>query len=120
MNDNETYTITVSEDVTLNLDSISINTGTYNIVDSTMNLSDITYRYNTAEDVTIDLSTEHWADGITWESIEFEDSMPSVAKVEDMCNDYPALEQAYEKFKTIYAMVHQDWKGKQDEEETPF
>jgi len=55
------------------------------------------------------------------EPVEFEDHMPSVAKVEDMCNDYPALSQAYEKFKTIYAMVHQDWQGKQDaENEPPF
>ena len=69
---------------------------------------------------TITLDDTHWADSITWNQIEFEDSMPSVAKVEDMCKDYPALEQAYERFKTIYAMVHQDWKGKQDEEETPF
>jgi hypothetical protein len=118
MNDNETYTITLSEDVTLNLDSISSNTGTYNIVDSTMNLNDITY--STSIDSTIAIEDPHWADSITWESIEFEDSMPSVSKVEDMCKDYPALNKAYENFKTIYAMVHQDWKGKQDEEETPF
>jgi hypothetical protein len=55
------------------------------------------------------------------EPVEFEDHMPDVAKVEDMCNDYPALKQAYEKFKTIYAMVHQDWQGRQDaENEPPF
>ena len=53
--------------------------------------------------------------------VEFEDEMPDVAKVEDMCNDYPALAQAYEKFKTMYALVHQDWKGRQDaENEPPF
>ena len=53
--------------------------------------------------------------------VEFEDHMPDVAKVEDMCNDYPALAQAYEKFKTMYALVHQDWKGRQDaENEPPF
>ena len=53
--------------------------------------------------------------------VEFEDEMPDVAKVEDMCNDYPALAQAYEKFKTMYALVHQDWKGRQDaENESPF
>lgn len=46
--------------------------------------------------------------------VEFEDIMPDVAKVEDMCNDYPALEKAYENFKTIYKLVHQDWKGRQD------
>jgi len=55
------------------------------------------------------------------EPVEFEDHMPDVAKVEDMCNDYPALAQAYEKFKTMYALVHQDWKGRQDaENEPPF
>ena len=52
--------------------------------------------------------------------VEFEDEMPSVAKVEDMCNDYPALAKAYEKFRSIYAMVHQDWVGKQKEEGCPF
>jgi hypothetical protein len=53
--------------------------------------------------------------------VEFEDQMPSVAKVEDMCNDYPALAKAYENFKTIYAMVHQDWKGRQEaENQLPF
>ena len=55
------------------------------------------------------------------EPVEFEDEMPDVSKIEDMCNDYPALSQAYEKFKTIYTMVHQDWKGRQDaENEPPF
>ena len=55
------------------------------------------------------------------EPIEFEDKMPDVAKVEDMCNDYPALRKAYENFKTIYKMVHQDWQGRQDaEDQFPF
>lgn len=51
--------------------------------------------------------------------VEFEDRMPDVSKVEDMCNDYPALAKAYENFKTIYAMVHQDWKGRQEAENQP-
>ena len=55
------------------------------------------------------------------EPVEFEDNMPNVAKVEDMCNDYPALRKAYENFKTIYAMVHQDWQGRQDDDDAlPF
>ena len=52
--------------------------------------------------------------------VEFEDFMPEVAKIEDMCNDYPALAQAYDKFKTMYALVHQDWKGRQEDNEPPF
>jgi len=59
-------------------------------------------------------------EGNTFDPKEFEDEMPSVAKVEDMCNDYPALAKAYEKFRSIYAMVHQDWVGKQKEEGCPF
>jgi len=55
------------------------------------------------------------------EPIEFEDFMPEVAKIEDMCNDYPALARAYENFKSIYAMVHQDWKGRQEKDDQfPF
>jgi len=55
------------------------------------------------------------------EPIEFEDHMPEVAKIEDMCNDYPALARAYENFKSIYAMVHQDWKGRQEKDDQfPF
>lgn len=54
------------------------------------------------------------------EPVEFEDHMPDVAKVEDMCNDYPALAKAYENFKTMYAMVHQDWKGRQEDDPLPF
>jgi hypothetical protein len=37
-----------------------------------------------------------------------------------MCKEYPALAKAYENFKTIYKMVHQDWKGKQKDDEFPF
>jgi hypothetical protein len=51
------------------------------------------------------------------EPVEFEDQMPSVAKIEDMCKEYPGLEKAYENFKTVYKMVHQHWRGKQDAEQ---
>ena len=55
------------------------------------------------------------------EPVEFEDTMPDVAKIEDMCNDYPGLRKAYENFKAIYKMVHQDWQGRQDaEDQFPF
>ena len=90
---------------------------TFDVSDITVSSIDISSIANTG---TITLDDTHWADNITWEQTEFEDCMPSVAKVEDMCKDYPALAQAYENFKTIYAMVHQDWKGKQKDDEAPF
>ena len=83
---------------------------------------DINHHYGHTIDISsITTSTDDLfsMDGITLtldDPVEFEDQMPSVSKVEDMCKDYPALAQAYEKFKTIYAMVHQDWKGKQEDD----
>jgi len=102
--------ITISNDVTLDINgyyghTIDVSSITTSTVDTSF--ADLT----SMDELTITLN----------EPLEFEDHMPSVAKVEDMCNDYPALKQAYEKFKTIYAMVHQDWKGKQeDDEQLPF
>ena len=93
-----------TEDFTFNVTDYTADTiNISSIIDSTISTT-----------ATITLDDTHWADDIKWEPIEFEDQMPTVAKVEDMCNDYPALEKAYENFKMIYKMVHQDWKGKQD------
>jgi hypothetical protein len=54
------------------------------------------------------------------EPVEFEDYMPSVAKIEDMCNDYPGLKRAYENFKSVYKMVQQDWQARQDNEDLHY
>ena len=110
INSNSEETITISED----------NEYTFNIDDLTVNTIDIS-SISTGGVDTITLDNTHWADGIRWDPVEFEDQMPTVAKVEDMCRDYPALEKAYENFKTIYKMVHQDWQGRQDQDEQfPF
>ena len=105
----EEDTITISSD----------NEYTFDIADLTVNTIDIS-SITSSTVSTITLDDTHWADSITWEQVEFEDSMPSVAKVEDMCKDYPALDKAYENFKTIYSLVHQDWKGKQNDDAYPF
>ncbi len=124
MSDNE-YTIDLSNmdrttdtiDITCASDMSSSWVSVGDVTTSTIDIDSIIYVYNTKIQT---LDDTHWADSIIWEQVEFEDHMPSVAKVEDMCKDYPALAKAYENFKTIYAMVHQDWKGNQDNEETPF
>ena len=40
--------------------------------------------------------------------------LPDVYTVNEMCNEYPALAKAYENFKTVYKLVEQDYKGKQE------
>lgn len=107
MSDTGTITITGDSDYTFDINNITVDT---------VDISSIT----SSSISTITLDDTHWADSITWEQVEFEDSMPSVAKVEDMCKDYPALAKAYENFRSIYAMVHQDWKGKQNDDAAPF
>ena len=101
-------------------DTITIDT-TFNEV-STFDVSDITISSIDIDTTsTITLDDPHWADNIKWEQTEFEDKMPSIDKVHNMCGRYPALEKAYENFKTIYKLVHQDYVGNhQENDETPF
>jgi len=105
-----TVDTSVDEDITFSVSDITISS-----ID-TSNIDTITI--DTAS--TISLDTTHWADGITWQQTEFEDTMPNLSKVENMCKEYPALDKAYENFRTVYAMVHQDWIGKSKDEELPF
>lgn len=51
---------------------------------------------------------------------EWKHEFPSFQKVEEMCKEYPALEKAYENFKTIYKMVEQDYIGKKKDDDPPF
>lgn len=97
-----------------NLDNITIDLSDYltDTIDiTTMDGSGITLTNSSS----IDWNSVDWSN-ITIAPVEFEDCMPDVAKVEDMCKDYPALEKAYENFKTVYKLVHQDWQGRQDAE----
>lgn len=82
---------------------------------STMNANIYTLEdtWITVDSDSIDLSR------ITFDRVMFEDDMPDPQELKRMCEEYPGLEKAYENFKTIYKMVEQDWRGKQDEE-PPF
>jgi len=105
MNDN-VITIDLSKYSTSMIDSTTTMPTTIN----TDNITTLSSSHSST--ITID---DNRADSITWEQKEFEDCMPGVAKVEDMCKEYPALAKAFENFKTMYALVDQDYKGKQKE-----
>ena len=118
--DNDDITITIGNTLSVDL----YNHGVHNVGDITLNTDGVqVYSTNhdwiSIGDLTVDTID---IDSLTIiEPVEFEDHMPDVSKIEDMCRDYPALEKAYENFKTIYKMVHQDWQGRQDaENEPPF
>ena len=59
-------------------------------------------------------------------SVLWEDKLPKIDRLNKMCEEYPALNKAYENFKSIYNMVDQDYKGKLkergeiDDDDIPF
>lgn len=101
----------------LDMSSTALNVGdvSFNGINNTFNVVNNSVDWITITDNTIDLNNISII-----QPVEFEDRMPDVAKIEDMCNNYPALEKAYDNFKTIYKMVHQDWVGRQEHDESSF
>jgi hypothetical protein len=49
---------------------------------------------------------------VNWSNTPFEDVMPNLQHVKQMCEEYPGLAKAYENFKIAYMLVHQDWEGR--------
>lgn len=50
---------------------------------------------------------------------EFVDHMPSVARIKDMCDEYPGLKIAFEKFRTTYNLVKDDYDTPKDKRAKP-
>ena len=59
-----------------------------------------------------DTGTEFTYNMPTFEQKDFVDRMPLVSRIEEMCDEYPALLKAYAQFKLIYKMTEQDYEGK--------
>tara|TARA_B100000900_G_scaffold276331_1_gene236202 strand:+ start:1946 stop:2302 length:357 start_codon:yes stop_codon:yes gene_type:complete len=113
----ETVTITMSDLIDSDVQVSTIDTGsidTSNLTVTTLNTDAFDELITLDDDLTFDITT------VDNTPVEFVDTMPDVAKIEDMCNDYPAFAKAYDQFKTVYALIHQDWEGKQKENEPPF
>jgi hypothetical protein len=42
----------------------------------------------------------------------FEDTVPSLKDLEEMCAEYPSLKIAYDKFRNVFRICYDDWKTK--------
>ena len=111
--DNE-YTIDLSN-MNGTTDTITI-TGTNDMDNSWVSVGDIT---TSTIDIDSIISSN---DNITfdWDNINitptlWQDTLPDVDTVNKMCKEYPALAKAYENFQTVYKLVEQDYKGKQED-----
>ena len=92
------------------IDISSISTTSSSTIDS----SHVTVNTNTIGTHTFD---DNYTYSTTYETpIVFEDVMPDLVTVNDMMVEYPTLKIAFEKFKRVYKMVEQDYKGKTENE----
>ena len=109
-------TFDLSSSDTITIDTTTMSDYTINIDDYMVDTIDI----STITTSDIDVNWEHISN-LTFDRVMFEDDMPDPQTLKRMCEEYPALEKVYENFKTIYKMVEQDWRGKQDDDENfPF
>lgn len=127
-NEDKDYTFTLDGkyDITFNGDSDGDVKCDVKYTTSPIDVSSLSSLVDTDDsNITLNLDSSTWESGdvqytIT-NNVDFVDSMPSLWKIKDMCKHYPALEKAFENFKTVYAMVQQDYKGNhEDDEEIPF
>ena len=54
-----------------------------------------------------------------WKNEEFVDSLPDFDRIQKMCEQYPGLKIAYEKFKTTYFLVKDDYDTPEDKRPKP-
>lgn len=54
-----------------------------------------------------------------WNQQEFVDCMPNLQRLEAMCEEYPGLKIAFEKFKTTYFLVKDDYDTPKDQRPRP-
>ena len=47
----------------------------------------------------------------------FENSVPTLAKIDELCEEYPSLKIAYDKFRNIWRICYNDYVSKNPEEE---
>ena len=108
---NDKITMSTASDYTVTITGSSAN----NIDYTTVQLDD--YVTDTGSEYTFNLPDFENSNINVISPVEFEDRMPDLAKVTKMCKQYPALHTAFQNFKTIYKMVHQDYVGNHQEED---
>jgi hypothetical protein len=106
--------------ITIDLSDYTMDSNSSFITSSSI---DSSYTITSSSIDTVDISNIVYNDNISfdWDNISitptlWKEALPDVDTVNAMCNDYPALAKAYENFKTVYKLVEQDYKGKQEDD----
>ena len=112
---NKFDTINVISDDTIDLTEFALGTNSNN----TMYYTTDSGMINT---ITLSPPASSYPRESYWDSIstnfrnmkEFEDTMPSLTKVEEMCKMYPAVDKAFENFKAVYNLVKDDYEARKN------
>lgn len=85
-------------------------------VNSNMTISDVSISASSIDTSTWVTSIDHdyFIPTSVVKTEPFVHDFPRLSQVQEMCKEYPGLKKAYENFKTMYTMVEQDWRGKND------
>jgi hypothetical protein len=97
-------------------------TGTVTMNDYGTLDSSYTITLDTGTDSTITLTDPNDTDTISIDDLSWDfGNKIDPERVEKMCEQYPALRKAWDKFHSIYKMVDQDYKGNYEyDDEIPF
>jgi hypothetical protein len=117
----DTYTIDVSSLTSSTVDTITLS-GSYTTGTGYSSLtigSGNSYAFNTgtggfAGITAQDISTFNWN-----LNEEFVTCLPDIGRVKEMCEEYPGLKIAYEKFVTTYKLVRDDYDTPKDQRPKP-
>jgi hypothetical protein len=113
----------MNDDLTIGNDSISSTstitiTGASDLETGWVSIGDIS-----TTTIPIDINSMISNDDITFDLDDIKitptlwtETLPDVDTLSAMCNEYPALAKAYENFQTVYKLVEQDYKGKQEDD----
>lgn len=111
MTTNNISTYTLDGSITIDTkDLLHNNTMYYTASTGTLNTIILDSNHN----ITTDAST--WDTYSSWfkNLKEFEDTMPDLTKIKEMCNMYPALDKAFENFRAVYDLVKDDYEARKN------
>jgi len=104
---------------------LGLNNGTFEVDISSFSGND--YIYNGSNTITINTSLADTGDysmsddtfTINTSFEEWVDTMPSMHKIKGMCEQYPAFQKEFEKFKQMYNLIKDDYEAN-NEDDIPF
>jgi len=104
---------------------LGLNDGTFSV--DVSNFTGDDYIYSGSNTITINTSLADTGDysmsddtfTINTSFEEWIDTMPSMSKIKGMCEQYPAFQKEFEKFKQIYNLIKDDYEAN-NEDDIPF